>query len=284
MTTNYTITAKNISMSFQGKTVLDGIDLRIREGEIFGLLGPSGAGKTTLIRILTGQLAPSAGEAFLLGENTGRLTGAVRKRTGMMLDEAGLYERLSCQDNLALFAQIYRLPEKRIGEVLEEVGLTEARRRPVSALSKGMRQRLVLARAIMHRPETLFLDEPGSGLDPSTAKEIHKLILRQQEAGVTIFLTTHNMEEAAKLCNNVALLCGGKIVEYGEPDALCRKYNHENQVNILLKDGEMLHLPGNGSSAEKIGVLFRQNAVESIHSSEPDLEKVFLELTGRGLE
>lgn len=280
----YSIIASDISMRFGEKKVLDGINLNIREGEIFGLLGPSGAGKTTLIRILTGQLAQSGGEAFLLGENTGRLTGAIREQTGMMLDEAGLYERLSCYDNLALFAGIYRLPRSRIGEVLKEVGLTEARKRGVKALSKGMRQRLVLARALLHRPKVLFLDEPSSGLDPSTAKEIHGLILKQRERGATVFLTTHNMEEASRLCDNVALLHGGKIVEYGEPKAICRRYNHQDRVNILLKDGETLVLPNDSSSAERIGSFFLEGSVESIHSTEPDLETVFLELTGRSLE
>lgn len=284
MEERFSIVASDICKRFGEKNVLDGINLKIREGEIFGLLGPSGAGKTTLIRILTGQLEQSGGEAFLLEENTRKLSGAVREQTGMMLDEAGLYERLSCYDNLVLFAGIYRLPKSRIGEVLKEVGLTEARKRGVKALSKGMRQRLVLARALLHRPKVLFLDEPSSGLDPSTAKEIHGLILKQRERGVTVFLTTHNMEEASKLCDNVALLDGGRIVEYGEPKAICRRYNHQDRVKVLLRDGETIVLPNDSSSAERISSFFQKGSVESIHSTEPDLETVFLELTGRSLE
>lgn len=284
MEERYSIVTSDICKRFGEKNVLDGINLKIREGEIFGLLGPSGAGKTTLIRILTGQLEQSGGEAFLLEENTRKLAGAVREQTGMMLDEAGLYERLSCYDNLVLFAGIYRLPKSRIGEVLKEVGLTEARKRGVKALSKGMRQRLVLARALLHRPKVLFLDEPSSGLDPSTAKEIHELILKQRERGATVFLTTHNMEEASKLCDNVALLDGGRIVEYGEPKAICRRYNHQDRVKILLRNGETIVLPNDSSSAERISSFFQKGSVESIHSTEPDLETVFLELTGRSLE
>lgn len=284
MEERYSIVTSDICKRFGEKNVLDGINLKIREGEIFGLLGPSGAGKTTLIRILTGQLEQSGGEAFLLGENTRKLAGAVREQTGMMLDEAGLYERLSCYDNLVLFAGIYRLPRSRIGEVLKEVGLTEARKRGVKALSKGMRQRLVLARALLHRPKVLFLDEPSSGLDPSTAKEIHELILKQRERGATVFLTTHNMEEASKLCDNVALLDGGRIVEYGEPKAICRRYNHQDRVKILLRNGKTIVLPNDSSSAERISSFFQKGSVESIHSTEPDLETVFLELTGRSLE
>jgi ABC-2 type transport system ATP-binding protein len=147
-----------------------------------------------------------------------------------------------------------------------------------------MKQRLALARAIMHGPELLFLDEPTSGLDPATATYIHQLILEERAKGTAIFLTTHNMEEATKLCDNVALLNKGEIVEYGCPMEICRKHNNQNKIQILLKSGETFLLQNDASSAEMISNYFKENAVESIHSSEPNLETVFMELTGRKFE
>lgn len=284
MNQDSSIKIMDITQRFGEKTVLKNLNLTLEKGEIFGLLGPSGAGKTTLIKILTGQLMQTGGSAEVLGTDTRKLTSQVYTKMGMVLDNTGLYERLSCRDNLALYAEIYRLPKKKIRETLKDVGLLEAEKRPVSKLSKGMKQRLVMARALMHSPEILFLDEPGSALDPSTVKEIHNLIRREQEKGATIFLTTHNMEEAAKLCDHVALLHEGEIVEYGNPEEICRKYNHQNRIRILLKNGEELTLQNESESAGKIQGLFASEQVESIHSTEPNLETVFLELTGRRLE
>lgn len=278
------IKIKNISQKFGNKTVLKDINLTLRKGEILGLLGPSGAGKTTLIKILTGQLMQTGGSAEVLGTDTRRLTSDIYTKMGMVLDNTGLYERLSCRDNLAVFAEIYRLPKEKIREILKDVGLLEAEKRPVNKLSKGMKQRLVMARALMHNPEILFLDEPGSALDPATVEEIHSLIRWEQAKGATIFLTTHNMEEAAKLCNHVALLHEGEIVEYGNPEEICRKYNHQNRIKILLKNGDEVFFQNESKAAGKIQELFASEQVESIHSTEPDLETVFLELTGRRFE
>lgn len=280
----YCIECRDIEMSFGENRVLCGISLQIGKGEIFGLLGPSGAGKTTLIKILTGQLEQKNGQALLFGRNTGQLMSGDYTKIGMVLDNSGLYERLTCRDNLALFAQIYRIPSGRIVEALELVGLKDALKRPVNKLSKGMRQRLVLARAILHNPELLFLDEPSSGLDPATVGEIHRLILEQRDRGTTIFLTTHNMEEAAKLCEHVALLNQGRIVEYGRPGDICLRYNHQKQVKILLQTKEEVVLPNSRESAPRISSYFLEEQVDSIHSTEPNLETVFLELTGRRFE
>lgn len=277
---DYCMALQSIEQSFGEKKVLKGISFHVGYGEIFGLLGPSGAGKTTLIKILTGQLKQTAGSAFIMGEDSRRLGRDIYTQVGMVLDNAGLYERLTCYDNLELFAKIYGLKKERIGEALEAVGLTEASKRPVMKLSKGMRSRLLLARAIMHEPKLLFLDEPTSGLDPATAVEIHGLILKQKERGTTIFLTTHNMEEASKLCSHVTLLHEGNIVEYGRPDEVCRKYNHLNRLCILLKNGEKISLANGRNSAETVRHYLEEEMIESIHSTEPNLESVFIELTG----
>ena len=201
-----------------------------------------------------------------------------------MMDDHGVYDRLSCTDNLKIFADIYGVPYSEIGKALKETGLADSAKKPAMKLSKGMRARLQLARVFMVRPKILFLDEPTSGLDPMTMKYIHKLILDRRDSGCTVFLTTHNMEEAAVLCDEVALLNEGKIVDRGAPSEICRRYNHQKTINIHLKTGEDISLAHGAESAEKISSLIEQGKVETIHSSEPTLETVFIELTGRKLE
>lgn len=274
---------RDIVQKFGNHEVLKDISLTIEKGEIFGLLGPSGAGKTTLIKIVTGQLKPTAGNAVTNGKNAAGLRGSEYRRIGMMMDGLGLYGRLSCYDNLKLFTKIYGISENRIYEVLEKVGLSEAKKRPAEKLSKGMRGRLSFARAVLNEPAILFLDEPTSGLDPATTNRIHEMILEEQAKGTTIFLTTHNMAEAEKLCQHVALLHEGKIVEYGEPKEICRKYNHQNKLKIRLYDGRCLEMGNERSAAETVREYLEQGMIETIHSTEPNLETVFMELTGRSL-
>lgn len=272
--TGYGIQALDIRHEFGKKKVLNGVTLRIPKGEIFGLLGPSGAGKTTIIKILTGQLAPTGGQVISPGQC----------RIGIMMDEFGVYERMTCYDNLKLFARIYGLPRHRIDSALEQVGLSEAKKRAAMHLSKGMRSRLILARALMAEPDILFLDEPVSGLDPATAEEIHRLLRVQQQRGVTIFLTTHNMSEAQNLCGSIALLHEGRIVEQGSPEEICRRYDHQRKIRIHLCDGRDVELANGASSAVEVAGYLEQEMVRTIHSTEPDLESVFMELTGRGLD
>ena len=222
---------------FGEQTVLSDVTFEVQKQEIFGLLGPSGAGKTTIINILTNQLEADGGNHGI---------GAEAFETGLMLDEDGLYSRLTCAENLNVFADIYNIPRKKSLEALKNVGLEDAAKRVVNKLSRGMRQRLSLARAILPDPKILFLDEPTSGLDPGTARGIHKLIRNLRDNGATIFLTTHNMDEAVKLCDTVALLHKGRIVERGAPAEICE----------------------------------RHNAMKTV----PDLESVFIKLTGVELE
>ena len=278
------IRAKGLCKSFSGRDVLSGIELDIKPGSVFGLLGPSGAGKTTLIRIITGQLEFDKGEVSVFGKNVSGLTGEDRKHIGIMMDDHGLYERMSCTDNLRIFADIYGVPYTEIDKTLNEVGLGDAAKRPAMKLSKGMRARLQLARVLMISPKILFLDEPTSGLDPMTMKYIHRLILEQKSKGCTVFLTTHNMEEATALCDEVALLNEGRIVERGAPDQVCRRYNHQKKINIHLITGEDIELSHGKESADTLMKLMSQGQIETIHSSEPTLETVFIELTGRRFE
>jgi len=218
------ISMSNIVKRFGDKTVLSDVNFTVEPKEIFGLLGPSGSGKTTIINILTHQLIPEGGEYEI---------GATPIETGLMLEEDGLYKRLSTAENLDLFAGIYGVDKSKVQEALDSVGLGKEAKTPVSKLSKGMRQRLALARAILHSPKVLFLDEPTGALDPTTGRQIHKLIYNLRDQGTTIFLTTHNMEEAVDLCNHVALLHEGVIVEQGTPREICEKHNSFKTVPDL---------------------------------------------------
>ena len=237
-----------------------------------------------MIKILTGQIHQDDGIVSVFGRNSACLTGREKKKFGIMMDNFGVYDRFSCGDNLSIYADIYGVSRERIRCVLKEVGLEDAYKKSASDLSKGMRARLQLARAFIHDPEIIFLDEPTSGLDPQTMRGIHRLILEKKNAGCTIFLTTHNMEEAAKLCDKVALLNEGEIVEEGKPEDICRRYDHQKKIKIHLSNGENVELDRGETAAGKISELLRTGMLETIHSTEPTLESVFLELTGRKLE
>lgn len=276
------IELENVTCSFGKKRVLGDISVTIKEGEIFGMLGPSGAGKTTLINILTGQL-PYGGRARIFDIECAEIGRVVYENIGAVLDKCGLYERLSCMDNMKLFARIHDVPQSRIAEILAKVGLQGAERVRVGKLSKGMKQRLQLARAVLHRPKLLFLDEPTSGLDPSTAAAIHALMKELQAGGTTLFLTTHNMDEAYRMCGRIALLNEGVIAECGSPPAICRRHCIRSEFNIITSDGAEIALPHSPDSADTIAALIRGGKLRAIHSSEPDLGTVFLQLTGKEL-
>ncbi len=277
------ISANNIVKSFGRKRVLDGLSFNVLKGQIFGLLGPSGAGKTTLIKILTGQLPCDLGTAEINGLDADKITGEDNKRFGIMMDDFGVYERLSCYENLKIFAEIYGVKNNDILSTLKKVGLESAKKTSAAKLSKGMRSRLRLARVFMTDPDILFLDEPTSGLDPATADEIHKIMLSEKEKGKTIFLTTHTMSEAEKLCDNIVMINEGKIVEHGAPREICRRYNHQRMLKIHLSDGSDLQLAHNENAAGKVAELIKSGRAETIHTTEPDLETVFMELTGKEL-
>ncbi|MCI8713935.1 MAG: ABC transporter ATP-binding protein [Ruminococcus sp.] len=279
----FTIEVEGVSRKFGKNQVLNQVSFAVEEGEIFGLLGPSGAGKTTLVKILTGQLLQDMGNARLLGRDTRKLGAAEHGQIGVMMDNFGLYDRLSVYDNLAFYADIYRVPRDGIFGMLKEIGLYDAKNRAVCKLSKGMKNRLSLARAMMNQARVLFLDEPTSGLDPVTMREIHRVLVEQKRKGTTIFLTTHNMFEAESLCNRVALLSKGSIVELGRPGDVCQKYNHLNKLRVTLKDGEEVLLENGGASAELMKEYLEENKIASVHSTEPTLESVFVELTGTSL-
>ena len=279
------ITCTNLKKSFGDKLVLKDINLSVAKGSIVGLLGPSGAGKTTIIKILTGQLSYDSGSVRVFDKEASKLTGEDKKRFGIMMDRFGLYDRLTCVDNLKIFADIYGIKHSRIKETLDEVGLKDDYKKLAANLSKGMRARLQLARVFMHSPEIIFLDEPTAGLDPQSMRAIHRIILKKKQEGCTIFLTTHNMEEAHKLCDNIFLLNEGKIVEQGTPEDICRRSNVNKKIKLHLTNGRDLELSQESTdTAREVFELLNKGEISTIHSTEPTLETVFLELTGKALE
>lgn len=278
---NNIIEVSNLSKKYEMKYVLQDVSILVGEGEIFGLIGPSGVGKTTLINILTGQSKRTGGIAKILGVDCENLPEDIYSRIGMVLDTTALFERLSCYQNLSIYADIFHVDKKRVSEVLEQVGLLGEEKTAAFKMSKGMRQRLILARAILNNPKILFLDEPTSALDPSNTLSVHEMIKSLQKQGTTVFLTTHRMDEVMKLCDKVALLYGGSILEYGNPVEICNRHDLEKNIHITLTDGKTITLPNN-EEAEKILASYTvKGLLKSVHSSEPDLETVFLSLTER---
>lgn len=277
------IEVRDLVKQFKNQTALNHLDFSVESGEIFGFLGPSGAGKTTTIKILTGQLLASSGETKLLGIATDALTQDIYQEVGIVTDNSGLYENVSVYHNMKFFADLLKVDKKRIDFLLERVGLAQDKKKLARRLSKGMRQRLVLARALLHSPKVLFLDEPTSGLDPATAQAIHKLLKEVQAEGTTIFLTTHNMEEATKLCDRVALLNDGKIVSLDTPRNTCLNFKRERKLEVGLKDKSQVVINQDPAGIAQLNEWLRQDLVETIHSNEPTLEEVFIAKTGREL-
>ena len=277
------IEVHDLVKQFKNQTALNHLDFSVESGEIFGFLGPSGAGKTTTIKILTGQLLASSGETKLLGIATDALTQDIYQEVGIVTDNSGLYENVSVYRNMKFFADLLKVDKKRIDFLLERVGLAQDKKKLARRLSKGMRQRLVLARALLHSPKVLFLDEPTSGLDPATAQAIHKLLKEVQAEGTTIFLTTHNMEEATKLCDRVALLNDGKIVSLDTPRNTCLNFKRERKLEVGLKDKSQVVINQDSAGIAQLNEWLSQDLVETIHSNEPTLEEVFIAKTGREL-
>ncbi|UZW14455.1 ABC transporter ATP-binding protein [Clostridium pasteurianum] len=280
---NSTLSMKNIKKCFKNKVVLGGLTFNVNENEIFGLLGPSGSGKTTTIKILTSQILPTSGEAEVLNTDVYSFNRNVLNRVGILTDNSGVYERLTVWDNLKLFTDIAGTDKSNIDVVLKRVGLLDNKKTVVKKLSKGMKQRLILSRAIINNPKLLFLDEPTSSLDPGLSEEIHKLLKELNNQGTTIFLTTHDMVEADKLCHRIGFLNDGKIVELDTPENLKLKYA-KKVITVKLKGRkDKITVGMNTESAEKIRSWIATEALESIHSYEPTIEEIFLKVTGRDL-
>ena len=271
------VVARNIVKTFGRKRALNSINFEIREGEIFGFLGPSGSGKTTMINILTGQLLPDSGITQLLGKDSQDLNPTDLEKIGIVSDQSGFYEKLSLEKNLLLYAKLYGVNLNRVDELLDKVGLLASKKILAEQLSTGMKQRMLLARALINQPKILFLDEPTSGLDPTTSKSIHELLVQLKESGATIFLTTHDMNEATLLCDHLALLNKGKLIEQGSPADIIQKYNTNKRIKVIYKNHQERIFDFSELST------LATNDLISIHSCEPTLEEIFIRLTGEKL-
>ena len=230
----YAIEVKDLTRDYNGTRAVDGISFVVEPGEIFGYLGPNGAGKTTTIRMLTGQLRPTSGTAQVMGCDIVSQREALMPQIGVVFDTHNLYERLSGRDNLRFYARLYRVGKPRVEEVLEQVGLKDRAKDKVGKYSNGMKQRIVIARALLHKPKVLFLDEPTRGLDPNVARAIRSIVTDLSDQGMTVFLTTHYMEEADQLSDRVAIIDQGNIVALDTPANL--KAEHGETENATLED------------------------------------------------
>jgi ABC-2 type transport system ATP-binding protein len=258
---------------------LRGVTFSVEPGELFGLLGPNGAGKTTTIKILTTLLLPTSGSARVLGLNPATEHRQLRRRIGYVFGgDKGLYERISGLDNLRFFADVYRVParskKQRIDELLELVGLKGREDERVETYSRGMRQRLHIARGLLHDPEVLFLDEPTIGLDPVGARELREAVAGLQQAGKTILLTTHYMLEADELCDRVAIITDGEIVAEGTPAELKRGISDRNVIEIEVF----------GVDDDAIARLRAVAGVESVIVEDQDQMQVITVQSARGPE
>ena len=237
MTSREVIITEGLTRRFGNIVAVDRLTLDVRAGEVFGFLGHNGAGKTTTVRLLNGVLEPSAGSAQVLGMDPVTEGHRLRRLTGVLTETPSVDARLTARENLTLFADMYGVPKahvrRRTAELLEAFGLAERADDKVGGFSRGMRQRLALARALLHEPEMLFLDEPTSGLDPVAARDVRDLILRlSQEEGRTVFLCTHNLVEAQQLCDRVAIMRHGALLALGTPRELAQQMSSSSRLDV----------------------------------------------------
>lgn len=305
---NTIIETHDLTRRFGDKTAVDRLSLTVYAGEVFGLLGHNGAGKTTTVRLLNGVLNPSGGSARVLGLDPVKQGAELRQKTGVLTETPSLYEGLSARQNLRLFADLYGVPrpqvEARIDHMLAHFNLSERASEKVGGYSKGMKQRLALARAFLHQPDILFLDEPTAGLDPLAAKDVNDLIVQVSRVeGKTVLLATHNLHDAQRLCDRVAVLEQGRIVALGTPRELAHQTHKNIRLDIEVAEGqaERARVLLNGAGGQVEGdTLILSNiaytdipaivdrlvsdkiAVYSVVPNEPSLEDVYFALQKRG--
>ncbi len=284
------VEAHDLRRTFGSKEAVAGISFSTGRGEIFGLLGPNGAGKTTTIRMLTGQIDPSGGNAVVAGCDIVKERAQLKERIGVVFEEQNLYERLSARLNLEFSCWLYGLPKSRVDEVLDLVKLRDRAKDPIRTFSNGMKQRIMIARALLHRPPMLFLDEPSRGLDPISAREVRQTVRQLSREGITILLTTHLMEEADQLCQHVAFIVNGRLVANDTPRNL--KLAHGQRALSVTLEEVLNAQNGNGPFDEKTLSLddpadqqrlvqwMTQGRVRAVHSREATLEEVFIEIAG----
>ena len=282
------IVTDNLTYQYGDLTAVDHIGFQVAEKEIFSFLGPNGAGKSTTVNMLTGQLKPKEGRATVLGMNVSEDPNKVQAKIGVCFEITNLYEQLSAKDNLVLFAKLFGVKDFDPIILIARVGLDGPEDDRVETYSKGMKQRLMVARALVNRPEVIFLDEPTEGLDPQSSMAIRNIILEERERGATIFLTTHDMTEADKLSDRVAFINGGKIVALDTPHNLKQQYGKRLlRAEVSDSDGKLqerqIELDQTGTAAE-VEQLFDNEQVVTVHTEEASLEDIFIQITGKALD
>ena len=277
------IEVDGLSKHYGDLRAVDEVSFSVSEGEILGFLGHNGAGKTTTIRMLTGRARPTSGRALIAGHDVVRERERVKPLINLVFEEQNLYERQTGRENLQLFARLYGAPRARVPELLERVGLTDAASRRVRTYSSGMKQRLLIARALVNDPRVLFLDEPTKGLDPSSARDVRSIIRDHARTGATVFLTTHYMEEADELCDRVAFLAAGAIVALDTARELKLRYGQRTATVLLRDRSEHEVRLDDGDAAARLEAWMAAGEVLTLHSNEGTLEDVFVNLAGRPL-
>jgi len=281
------IVAENLAYWYGDLVAVDHVSFNVAEGEILGFLGPNGAGKTTAVKMLTGLMRPKAGKAVVLGLDMAKNTEKVQGEMGVCFESANLYEQMSAMENLKLFARLFGIDGFDPYALLKRVGLDGREKDRVETYSKGMKQRLMVARSIINRPKVLFLDEPTAGLDPSSSESILEIIREERERGATVLLTTHDMEEADKLSDRVAFMNKGKIAALDTPHNLKQQYGKRAlKARVAVAGGKLEDrevVMDTPETAKAIQELFAREKVVTVHSEEATLEDIFIKITGRGL-
>ena len=284
---NMAIIAESLGYQYGDLKAVDDISFSVAEGEILGFLGPNGAGKSTTVKMLSGQLRLKSGKATVLGLDIARFPKQVQAQAGICFEVSNLYEDMTASANLVFFTRLFGVKKLDAEALLNRVGLGGHGKEMVSTFSKGMKQRLMVARALVNTPRLLFLDEPTDGLDPVSSEAIRNLILEERERGATVFLTTHDMLEADKLSDRVAFINQGKIAALETPHALKQKYGRRAiKALVTGKDGrlEPREIPLDiADTAAQVNQLFTSEQVVTLHSEEATLEDIFIHITGRGL-
>jgi ABC-type multidrug transport system ATPase subunit len=280
------LSAHDLRFVYGDRVAVDGVSFALGPGETLGLLGPNGAGKSTTIKMLIGLLRPQAGRIEILGMSMPEDRSAIQARIGVVFEEKNLYPTLTGRENLAFFARLFGLRDPDLDGLLERVGLGTRGRDRVSGYSKGMRQRLTVARALLNRPDVLFLDEPTDGLDPVSARSIRALIREEAERGAAVLLTTHDMHEADQLSDRVAFIDEGRLLALDAPERLKLAHGRRSVRVRYRRDGEVVEATvplDDGTGGERLrGYLDREDLL-TIHTEEATLEDVFVEFAGRRL-